>query len=158
MKKKLISIVAIVLGIIIMAFTIMGSLNATTISGLAIVLMSIWLLLVGMADVDYSTVKSTLNTILGLVVLIIGLGIMLSPSLFGFLNVIVLYLAGIILMISGLLVLIEGRHDNFSFWSGVIGIVLGIIYIILAIYSFNVVYSGFLVGIWLILTGVLRLK
>ena len=42
-------------------------------------------------------------------------------------------------------------------WAGVLGIVLGIIYIILGAFAFNPVNLGILIGLWLIITGIFKM-
>jgi uncharacterized membrane protein HdeD (DUF308 family) len=59
-----------------------------------------------------------------------------------------------VLIVGGLIALLGGLHVRYRVWSGILGIVLGIIYIILGSLAFNPIYLGFLIGIWLILTGI----
>jgi len=42
-------------------------------------------------------------------------------------------------------------------WAGILGIVLGIIYLILGVFAFSPVNLGFLIGIWLVITGIFKL-
>lgn len=156
MKNKIIGILAVILGLIIISFPMIGAIAASVTAGFSIMLMSIWLISIGVAEIDYSKTKSILNIVLGVLALILGLGLIFSPAMFSFLVGITLYLAGIILMVSGLIILIEDRHSNYSFWAGVIAIILGIIYIILSSYAIEPRFLGSLIGIWVILSGILR--
>lgn len=112
MKNKIIGILAVILGLIIISFPMIGAIAANVTAGFSIMLMSIWLISIGVAEIDYSKTKSILNIVLGVLALILGLGLIFSPAMFSFLVGITLYLAGIILMVSGLIILIEDRHSN----------------------------------------------
>ena len=134
-KQTTISIIAIILGIITIAFPILGVIAAADILGLSVLL----------------------NTILGIVMLIISLGLIFNPSIFAFLTALTIYLAGIFLIIIGLIVIVGNRDNKYGFWMGILGIVLGVIYIIIGTYINNPIILGSLIGIWLVVTGVLNL-
>lgn len=157
MKDKVIGILAIILGLIIIAFPMLGIIAASVTIGFSIMIMAIWLLIIGVAEIEFSRIKSILNIILGLLTLVLGIGIIFNPSIISFLAGIMSYLAGIILMVAGLIILIEDRHNNISFWTGVSGIILGIIYIIFSSLLFYEEFLGILIGIWLIVGGALKL-
>jgi len=157
MKKQVISILAIILGILILIFPMIGVIGAEAIIGVAILLISVFLLVNGISEIDYSPTKSILTILTGVIILIVSLIILFNPNLFAFLAAITIYLAGIILIIVGLITLIGNRDNKLGFWSGVIAVILGVIYIILGTYAENPMALGALIGIWLVLTGILRL-
>ncbi|MBO7715468.1 MAG: DUF308 domain-containing protein, partial [Methanobrevibacter sp.] len=80
-----------------------------------------------------------------------------NPSIFAFLTALTIYLAGIFLIIIGLIIIVGNRDNKYGFWMGILGIVLGVIYIILGTYINNPLILGSLIGIWLLVTGVLNL-
>ena len=51
----------------------------------------------------------------------------------------------------------EAATYKYGFWMGILGIVLGVIYIILGTYIKDPLILGSLIGIWLLVTGVLNL-
>lgn len=158
MKKSMISLLAIVLGIIIIAFPMLGIIGAQAIIGVAVLLMGVFLLISGISEIDYSPKKSIFTIIVGIAILILGLLLLFSPEAFVYLAGLTVYLAGILLIIVGLMTLIGNRSGGFAFWSGVIGVILGIIYIILGSFiGQNPAILGALIGIWLLVTGILRL-
>ena len=129
-KQTTISIIAIILGILIIAFPMLGVIAASDILGLSVLLLAIFLLANGVSEVEYNTTRGLINTILGILMLIISLG----------------------------LIIIVGNRDNkYGFWMGILGIVLGVIYIILGTYINNPLILGSLIGIWLLVTGILNL-
>ncbi|MBZ9570839.1 DUF308 domain-containing protein [Methanobrevibacter sp. TMH8] len=157
MKKSMISFLAIILGIIILIFPMLGIIGAQAIIGVAVLLMGVFLLISGISEIDYSPKKSIATIIIGIIILILGLLLIFSPNAFIYLAGLTVYLAGILLIIVGLMTLIGNRERSFGFWSGVVGVVLGIVYIILASTILeNPTFLGALIGIWLILTGILR--
>jgi uncharacterized membrane protein HdeD (DUF308 family) len=156
-KQTTISIIAIILGIITIAFPLFGVIAASDILGLSVLLLAIFLLTNGVSEVDYNTTRGLLNIILGIVMLIISIGLIFNPSIFAFLTALTIYLAGIFLIIIGLIVIVGNRDNKYGFWMGILGIVLGVIYIIIGTYINNPIILGSLIGIWLLVTGVLNL-
>ena len=156
-KQTTISIIAIILGIIIIAFPMLGVITAADILGLSVLLLAIFLLANGVSEVEYNTTRGLINTILGIIMLIISLGLIFNPSIFAFLTALTIYLAGIFLIIIGLIIIVGNRDNKYGFWMGILGIVLGVIYIILGTYIKDPLVLGSLIGIWLLVTGVLNL-
>lgn len=156
MKNELVSLLSIILGLIIIAFPMLGVISISAIIGLSILLMSILLLIVGISIIDYNTSGAILDISLGIIMLILSLGIIFNPSLFAFLTAITLYLAGIFLIVIGLVALINNRSSKFGFWIGISGIVLGLLYIIVGSYISNPLILGSLIGVWLLITGVFK--
>ena len=156
-KQTTISIIALILGIIIIAFPMLGVITAADILGLSVLLLAIFLLANGVSEVEYNTTRGLINTILGIIMLIISLGLIFNPSIFAFLTALTIYLAGIFLIIIGLIIIVGNRDNKYGFWMGILGIVLGVIYIILGTYIKNPLVLGSLIGIWLLVTGILNL-
>ena len=156
-KQTTISIIAIILGILIIAFPMLGVIAASDILGLSVLLLAIFLLANGVSEVEYNTTRGLINTILGIIMLIISLGLIFNPSIFAFLTALTIYLAGIFLIIIGLIIIVGNRDNKYGFWMGILGIVLGVIYIILGTYINNPLILGSLIGIWLLVTGILNL-
>lgn len=156
-KQTTLSIIAIILGIITIAFPMLGVIGAADILGLSVLLLAIFLLANGVSEVEYNTTRGLINTILGLIMLIISLGLIFNPSIFAFLTALTIYLAGIFLIIIGLIIIVGNRDNKYGFWMGILGILLGVIYIIIGTYINNPLILGSLIGIWLIVTGILNL-
>lgn len=155
-KQTTLSIIAIILGIITIAFPMLGVIAAADILGLSVLLLAIFLLANGVSEVEYNTTRGLINTILGLIMLVISLGLIFNPSIFAFLTALTIYLAGIFLIIIGLIIIVGNRDNKYGFWMGILGILLGVIYIIIGTYINNPLILGSLIGIWLVVTGVLN--
>ena len=157
MKKNIVSLLAIIFGIMIISFPILGVISTNAIIGLSVLFISIYALIMGISIIDYNTYGSIIDLALGVVLLIISIGLIFNPALFGFLAEITLYLAGIILIIAGVVSLVNNRTSKFGFYVGIAGIILGVCYIIIGTYVANPIILGTLIGIWLVLSGILRL-
>lgn len=154
MKYSTMGILAIILGILIMIFPVVGVVALSVLAGFAVIILAIWFIIAGATEIEYSRLVGVLFLILGIIALIIGFGLVFNPAVFAFLTGIILYLAGILMIVAGVISLLGGLAARYRVWGGVLGIVLGIIYLILGTYAFNPIYLGFLIGIWLLLTGI----
>ena len=157
MKTKFISIFAIIFGLIIIIFPIMGLIKTSALIGLSLLLISIYLLVVGVAIIDYNKRGAILDLILGVVLLILSICLIFDVAIIGILAQITLYLAGITLIVVGLVSLVNNRQSRYGFYIGIAGIVLGLLYIIIGTYVADPIILGSLIGLWLIISGVLNL-
>ena len=157
MKTKFISLLSIILGMLVIIFPVMGVIGISSLIGLSVLLISIYLLVLGVAIMDYNKRGSILDLALGLILLLLSISLIFNPAMLGFLAEITLYLAGIILILVGLASLINNRTSRYGFYIGIIGVVLGLLYIIIGTFIENPVVLGSLIGIWLIASGILRL-
>ena len=156
MRNWLAGILAIILGLIVIAFPFLTTVTVSIFAGLLVLMIAIWLFIVGISEFGINKTSSILNIILGIIAFILGIGLIVNPALFSFLAGITLYLAGIFLIITGIIALLDGMTRKYA-WAGILGIVLGIIYIILGAYAFNPVNLGILIGLWLIITGIFKM-
>lgn len=157
MKNKFISILAIILGLIIIIFPVMGIIGVADLIGLSILLISIYLLVVGVAIIDYNKSGAILDLVLGMVLLFLSICLIFNAGLFGFLAQITLYLAGIMLIVVGVVSLINNRQSRYGFYIGIAGVVLGLLYIVIGTYVADPIILGALIGAWLVISGILRL-
>ena len=58
---------------------------------------------------------------------------------------------------AGVIALLSRSAYKNATWAGILGIVLGLLYILLGTLAFDPVYLGILIGVWLIINGVLAL-
>lgn len=157
MKTKFVSLLAILLGLTIIIFPILGLIGVSSLIGLSVLLISIYLLVVGVAIIDYNRSGAVLDLILGIILLFLSICLIFNPALIGFLTEITVYLAGIMLIIVAVVSLINNRSSRYGFYIGIAGIVLGLLYIVIGTYISNPIVLGTLIGIWLVISGVLKL-
>jgi uncharacterized membrane protein HdeD (DUF308 family) len=156
MKNVYAGILAIILGIIVIAFPFLTAVTVSIFAGVVLLLIAIWLIIAGAFELETIGKAGILNLILGIIALILAIGLILNPALLSFIVGLTLYLAGIFMIIAGIISLVDGMQRKYA-WSGVLGIILGIIYLVLGTFAFNPVNLGFLIGIWLVITGIFRL-
>ena len=157
MKSKFISLLAIILGLIIIIFPIMGIVGVSALISLSVLLISIYLLVVGVAIIDYNQTGALLDILLGIVLLFLSIFLIFNPASLGFLAEITLYLAGIMLIVVGVVSLINNRNSRYGFYIGIAGVVLGLLYIIIGTYISDPIVLGTIIGIWLVISGALKL-
>ncbi len=157
MKNKIVSLLAIIFGIMIISFPLLGVVTSNAIIGLSVLFISIYSLMMGISISDYNKYGAIVDLFLGVILLLISIGLIFNPALFSFLAGISLYLAGIILIIAGVVSLINNRSSKYGFYIGIIGIILGVCYIIIGSYISDPFILGTLIGIWLIICGIMRL-
>ena len=157
MKSKFISILAIIFGLLLIIFPVMGFIKVNDLIGLSLLLISIYLLVVGVSIIDYNKRGAILDLFLGVVLLLLSLCLIYNIAIIGFLAQITIYLAGIMLIIVAVVSLVNNRQSRYGFYIGIAGVVLGLLYIIIGTYVANPVILGSLIGLWLIISGILKL-
>jgi len=149
------AIVLIILGLIVLAFPLLGVVPLSVLTGIALLFLGIGLLLTGIFSIEESTAMGIVELILGVLAIIIGIGFVFNPALFSFVAALFIFIAGIFLIIAGIAAI--ATKSTGSRWTGVIALVLGIIYVIVAYYVKNPLFLGILIGLWLLITGIVLL-
>lgn len=159
MKNKILGILAIILGLIVIASPLAGLIAVdilAILTGFLILFIGIWLVIAGASVFSTSKAAGILNVILGIIAIYIGLDLFFNIYLFSFLVGFLLYIGGIFLIIAGLVTLIA-KEMRYALWSGILSIVLGIIYILVGTFAFNPLFLGILIGVWLFINGIFLL-
>jgi uncharacterized membrane protein HdeD (DUF308 family) len=152
-NNALLGILAIILGILVIAFPLLGVFTVSVLAGIGILFLGIWLLIQSFGVWHVSKGTAIANLIIGLLAIIVGIGLFGNILAFSFLASFWLFLAGFFLIISGISSLAT-REGAGGKGVGGIGIILGILYIILATYAWNPYYLALIIGIWLIIDGI----
>ena len=66
MKTKFVSLLAILLGLLIIIFPVMGIVGVADLIALSVLLISIYLLIVGISIIDYNKTGAILDLVLGI--------------------------------------------------------------------------------------------
>jgi uncharacterized membrane protein HdeD (DUF308 family) len=154
-RNALLGILAIILGILVMAFPLIGVFAASALAGVGILFLGIWLFAQSFESWESSKGISILLLLLGLIAIILGIGLFGNILAFSIFVSLWFYIGGLFLIISGIFSLFGG--NTAAKGVGGLGIVLGILYMILAMYAWDPFYLALLIGIWLIITGVFQL-
>ena len=152
-NNVLLGILAVILGILVIAFPLLSIFTASVLAGLAVVFLGIWLLAQSFGTWGASKSASIVFLILGLIAVICGIGLFGHILAFSFLASIALFFAGFFLIISGIMSLLA-KEGTAAKGSGGIGVILGILYIILASFAWDPYYLAVLIGIWLLIDGI----
>jgi uncharacterized membrane protein HdeD (DUF308 family) len=152
-NNVLMGILAIILGLLVIIFPIFSVFTASVMAGFAIILLGIWLVAQSFGTWSASKGASIAYLILGIIAIVGGIGLFGSVLAFSWLVSFWLYFAGFFLIISGIMSFFV-KEGTTGKGIGGIGIILGILYMILASYAWNPYYLALLIGIWLIIDGI----
>ena len=155
MEKNGSAIILIILGLIVLAFPLLGIIPLSLITGFIVLFLGIGLLLAGIAGMGESAGLGILEIILGIIALILGIGFIFNPGLFSWLIGFVVWIVGLFLIIAGIMGIFTNAGG--SRWNGVLALIIGILYIVIASFIANPIVLGALIGLWLLITGILML-
>ena len=80
MKSKFISLLAILLGLLIIIFPVMGIVGVADLIALSVLLISIYLLIVGISIIDYNKTGAILDLVLGIILLLLSIFLIFNPA------------------------------------------------------------------------------
>jgi uncharacterized membrane protein HdeD (DUF308 family) len=152
-KNALLGIIAIILGIIVIAFPYFGIFTTSIIVGFGLMILSIFIMVAGFSEGGAG--KAILGVIVGILGIFLSMVIIANVAAFISLAAFYLYFAGIFMIISGILTALS--KDNAVRGVGVIGIILGIVYIVLGTLAFSPQLLALMIGLWLIIIGVVKM-
>jgi uncharacterized membrane protein HdeD (DUF308 family) len=152
-NNVLLGVLAIILGILVMAFPLFSVFTASVLAGFAIIFLGIWLLVQSFGIWGESKGASIAYLIIGLIAIIGGIGLFGSILAFSFLASFYFYFAGFFLIISGIMSFFvkEGTTNK---GVGGVGVILGILFILIGYNAWNPFYLALLMGFWLIIEGI----
>lgn len=154
MGKNITGILLIILGLIVLALPLAGLIAVSLLTGFALALLGVGLLVFGYGDSKESTALGVVEIILGIIAIIFGIGFIVYPALFAFVAGFLIYLAGIFLVIVGLIAIFTAKSAR---WNGVVTLIIGLIYLILGYFVSDPFYLGVLIGLWLLIVGIMNL-
>lgn len=155
MEKNGSAIILIILGLIVLAFPLLGIIPLSLITGFIVLFLGIGLLLAGIAEMGESASLGILEIVLGIIALILGIGFIFNPGLFSWLVGLIVWIVGIFLIIAGIMGIFTNAGG--SRWNGVIALIIGILYVIIGTFVANPIILGALIGLWLLITGIIML-
>jgi uncharacterized membrane protein HdeD (DUF308 family) len=156
-RNVLIGVLAIILGILVLAFPLMGVFTASIIDGTFCLLISLWIIIHSIEGWKINKTNSLVFLVLGIIGFIIGLLILGNINLYSFFFGITFYLAGLILLIAGLMFIFLGEDRNTKL-IGALGTIAGLISIILGYYSMNPYFVALIIGFFLIIYGIYKIR
>ena len=151
------ALILILLGILAVAFPLASTMTVGVLTGFVFLLVAMFLFLSSAHTFAFNKAVSILSIILAILAIIAGWMVILNPLVMSSFASLLTYLAGIIMIINGISLLAVGLEFGHLTYVGIVNIIFGILYIIIAFYVLNPIYLGALIGIWLILEGILDL-
>lgn len=151
-RNVLLGILFIILGILVIAFPLISVFTVSVLAGFAILFLGIWFLAHSFDTWHKSKAASIVNLLLAIFAITIGIGMFGNILAFSFLASLWLYISGFFLILAGVIGLVT-REAKINKGTAVLGIILGIIYLILGIYALDPLYLAIIIGIWLIVDG-----
>ena len=147
-------IVAIIVGTFIISIISTKNFTLNESIGMGTVFLGIWMLILSYNIKDFNKMESAIYFILFVLYLVTGVFIYFNIALSGLFLNIWIYTAGILILISGIIALTG--NEFIEKCTGVTGIVLSIIFLILNYYTYNLFYPAVILGIWLIIIGIIQ--
>jgi membrane protein HdeD len=153
MQRMGIALILIILGLIVIAFPLLGLVPVAILSGFLVLMLGVGLILTGISKMDENDAALVIFMfILGIIALFLGIGFIFNPGLFA-------WIVGFIVWIIGLFLIIEGIARILSKTGGskcgvkdiIIGILILFVGLFLATYP---LLLGVLIGLWLLTTGI----
>lgn len=155
MRNRETGLILIIIGLIIMIFPILGVIPFSLITGLIVSIIGIGLLLASIILIKENKVMGIMAIILGILTLSLGIGFIVNPSLFSFAVALFLFIVGLLLVGVGIAIIIGYFSGDIR--SGTIALVLGTIFLVIAILVSNPTVLGILIGLGILITGFLML-
>ncbi len=158
-RNVLIGILAIILGLLVIAFPLVSIFTLSVLTGIGIIFIGIWLLLQSFKIWSSSKGLSIAALILGIIGIVVGIGLFGKILAFSIFIGIAIYIGGLFLIIAGIIGLISGllTEEGPVSKSGFFGIILGALYMVIGVYALNPLYLAALIGIFLIITGIFEI-
>jgi uncharacterized membrane protein HdeD (DUF308 family) len=145
----------IILGLIVICFPILGIIPLEVLTGVTVLFLGLGLISTGLTGMGDNPLKGFVESGLGVFAIILGIGFMFNPFLFSYAAAIFVFLSGILLILTGFIGLLINKKNDVS--TSIIALVIGILYLVIAVFVANPFYLGLLIGLWLLLTGGLLL-
>lgn len=160
MQKIAIALILIILGLIVIAFPLLGLIPIAVLSGFSILMLGFGLILTGIFKIgENDPPVGILMLILGTIALILGIGLSSNPTLFTGIVGFIVWIMGLFLIIEGIARILSRTKDICGVKNIIIGILIIFVGLFFATYTWLLV---FLIGLWLLSTGIrmiyLRMK
>ncbi|HMK53849.1 MAG TPA: DUF308 domain-containing protein [Methanobacteriaceae archaeon] len=155
-RNVFVGILAIILGIIIIIFPLVGIVTLSVLTGVGIIFIGLWLLLQSFKKWKNSFAAGIMDLFLAIFAFLVGIVFLGNVAAFEFLSFLGLYLVGFFLILAGLEALFSGK-DMKARGIGILGFALGIIYLVLGSYVIHPLFLSAIMGAFLIIAGIMEI-
>lgn len=153
MQKMGVALTLIVLGLIVIVFSLLSLVPVSVISKFLLIMLGIGLILDGIYEIGEINGASLgiPILILGIISLILGIGLIYNFSLIVELDGFIFWIIGLFLIITGIIRFLSKNGDNRC---GVKDITIGLLIILVGLFLVTYLWLlGILVGLWILTTG-----
>ncbi|MGB9980048.1 DUF308 domain-containing protein [Methanobacterium sp.] len=147
-------IIAIITGVFVISTLYIKIFTVNQSLAIGIGFLGIWMLILSYDLKNFNKFESTMYLILFLISLVTGIFLYSNISISVLTLNIWVYISGILILISGIIALTG--NENIEKGTGIIGIILGIVFLILACLNYNLLFMAIIMGIWLIIVGMIQ--
>ncbi len=152
-KNVFVGILAVILGLIVILFPLISVSTFSLIAGVSIIFLGIWIL--AQAFKTKSLAAGIADLIIAIFAIILGIVFIGDIKAFQFFSALALYLVGTFVALSGLTSLSgEGTKGKAM---GVLGIILGVLFIVIGTYAYNPLILAAVIGAFLIIAGIMEI-
>jgi len=148
-----VGLITLILGILILIFPLASIFTLSVLSGVAILFVGLWLLILGARTWPIRKGASILYLIIGILGIILAVAIIGNIALFSVLTAFWIYLTGIILIIAGIASLFA-REEKASRIASLVVCIIGVLYLIVGTFVMNPLFLAWLIGLALVIDGI----
>lgn len=152
-KNVFVGILAVILGLIVILFPLISVSTFSVIAGVGIIFLGIWIL--AQSFKAKSLAAGIADLIIAIFAIMLGIVFIGDIKAFAFFSSLALYIVGLFVALSGLSALsVEGTKGKAL---GVLGIILGVLFIVIGTYAYNPLVLAAVIGGFLIIAGVMEI-
>lgn len=151
-RELILGILSIIVGVLGFTSPLLNVEAASKIAGVSTIFLSIYLMISGGKKLNSSKITGILIMIWGIMLIYSGYNRFIDIYYYIHVLISLYYLTAILAIITGLFTLIYGKNNKWKI-TGLIGIALGILYILATSLIQNQVYLGLLISFYLIIYG-----
>lgn len=155
-SQKKSAILMIVIGLIALIFPIIPTATVGIITGAIVFILAISLVMSGLSHLSTSKVLGIVTILFGVLCFYYGFRLIFIPSTVSTLISILLYIVGFVMIIFGFINLINAVFPVSKIF-GIVTLIFGILVIIIAAYMNHPTYLGYIIGLWLLISGIISL-
>ena len=149
-------ILAIILGFIVITFPLISVFTLSLLVGIGIIFLGIWLLIQAYNVWNKNLAAGIADIILAIFAIFFGIGLTGNITALSFLTFLALYIIGFFLILTGLTALLSNKGIKAQ-GMGVLGVILGILYLVIALYLKNPLFLAIILGAFLIIAGFMEI-
>jgi len=152
-KNVFVGILAVLLGLIVILFPLISVSTFSLIAGVSIIFLGIWIL--AQAFKTKSLAAGIADLIIAIFAIMLGIVFMGDIKAFAFFSSIAIYIVGLFVALSGLSSLSGKGAKGKAI--GVLGIIMGVLFIVIGTYAYNPLVLAAVIGAFLIIAGIMEI-